>query len=139
MVTRNDTRTADWGVVPVRLVVGLVFLVHGAQKLFAFGPGGTAAFLGQLGIPFPSVTATALIAVEFLGGLALLIGLFTRWVAAMLAIDMLVAILTVHAKGGFFVPDGVEFVLTLFGANMSLVLLGSGAASVDGVIERRSA
>jgi len=140
MVTRSATGTAGgWGVVPLRLVVGLVFLVHGTQKLFVFGAGGTAAFLGELGIPLPSLTATVLIAVEFLGGLALLVGLFTRWVAALLAINMLVAILTVHAKGGFFVPDGVEFVLTLFGANLSLVLLGSGTASVDEVLERRSA
>ena len=116
--------------------MGLVFVVHGAQKLFGFGLAGTAGFLGSLGIPLPTVAATALIAVELLGGLALLIGAGTRIVATLLAVDMLVALLTVHLRGGFFVPDGVEFVLTLFGACLTLAGLGAGPWSVDAVLRR---
>jgi putative oxidoreductase len=123
-------------VLPLRLVLGLVFVAHGAQKLFAFGLAGTADFLGSLGIPLPTVAAAGLIAVELLGGVALLLGASTRVVAALLAADMLVAILTVHLRGGFFVPDGVEFVLTLFGGCLALVGLGAGSCSVDGA--RRS-
>lgn len=127
-----------WGVLPLRIVVGLVFVVHGAQKLFVFGLAGTAEFLGSLGIPLPRVAAAALIAVELLGGLALLLGAGTRIVAAVLAADMLVAILTVHVRGGFFVPDGIEFVLTLLGACLALVGLGAGPCSVDGARGRES-
>ena len=127
---------AGWGVLPLRAVVGLVFAVHGAQKLFGFGLAGTAGFLGSLGIPLPTVAAAAVIAVELLGGLALIIGAGTRIVAAALAADMLVAMLTVHVQGGFFVPGGIEFVLTLFGACLALVGLGAGPWSVDGVRRR---
>ena len=97
-----------WGALPLRLVLGPVFAVHGAQKLFGFGLAGTADFLGSLGVPLPTVAAAGLIAVELLGGVALLLGAWTRIVAALLAVDMLVAILTVHLRGGFFVPDGVS-------------------------------
>jgi len=122
-----------WGVLPLRLVLGLVFSAHGAQKLFGFGLAGTAGFLGSLGIPLPTVAAAGLITVELLGGVALILGAWTRIVAALLAADMLVAILTVHLRGGFFVPDGVEFVLTLLGGCLTLVGLGAGPCSVDGV------
>ena len=125
-----------WGVLPLRIVVGLVFVVHGAQKLFGFGLAGTAGFLGSLGIPLPTVAAAALIAVELLGGLALFLGAGTRIVAAVLAADMLGAILTVHLRGGFFVPDGVEFVLTLLGVCVALVGLGAGPWSVDAARRR---
>ena len=120
-----------WGILPLRLVVGLVFAAHGGQKLFGFGIAGTAGFLGGLGVPLPQVAAVALIAVELLGGLALIVGAGTRIVAALLAADMLVAILTVHLKEGFFVPHGVEFVLTLLGGCLALVGLGAGPGSVD--------
>ena len=133
------TRLQGWGITVLRVVVGMVFLVHGGQKLFVFGFGGVAAFLGQVGIPAPGPAAVILTAVESLGGLALLLGLFTRWAAIPLAIVMLVAILAVHLKAGFFLPDGYEFALTLLGANVALALLGSGEASVDGVLEKRRA
>jgi putative oxidoreductase len=117
-------RWHGWGITVLRLAVGIVFLAHGGQKLFVWGFGILAAVVVTL--------------VEFLGGLALVVGSFTRWAAALLAINMLVAILTVHLKGGFFLPAGVEFALTLFAANVALVLLGSGEASVDCLWSRRS-
>lgn len=129
--------SAGWGPVPIRLVVGFVFLVHGMQKLFLFGVAGTAAFMAQVGIPLPGLSAALVMALETLGGLALIVGLYSRWAATLLAIDMLVATLTVHLQGGFFVPYGVEFTLTLFGGSLSLALSGSGAASLDQALERR--
>jgi putative oxidoreductase len=115
----------------LRLVLGVVFGAHGTQKLFEFGVGGTAGFLASLGIPLPTLAAVVVIAVELLGGLALMLGAWTRVVAALLAAEMLVAMLTVHARGGFFVPDGIEYVLTLFAACLALAVLGAGAWSVN--------
>ncbi len=127
----------DKGIALLRIVVGGVFVAHGAQKLFVFGIPGLAGFLGQAGVPFPLPSAVAVTAAEFLGGLALVAGLFTRWAALPLAFSMLVAALTVHLKGGFFLPGGVEYVLTLFAATVGLSLTGSGAFSIDGLLARR--
>jgi len=121
----------------LRLAVGVVFLAHGGQKLFVVGFGNVAAFMGKIGIPAPMLAAIVVTVVEFFGGLALVLGSFTRWAAALLAINMLVAIMAVHLKAGFFLPAGFEFALTLFAANVALVLLGSGEASVDGLLQSR--
>ncbi len=139
MTVNALTRLQGWGITVLRVVVGIVFLVHGGQKLFVFGLGGVAGFLGQAGFPAPMLAAVVLTAAEFLGGLALVLGLFTRWAAILLAFVMLVAVLVVHLQAGFFLPDGYEFALTLLGANVALALLGSGEASVDRVLEGRRA
>jgi putative oxidoreductase len=118
------------------LVVGLVFVVHGAHKLVGLGFAGTSGFLASQGILLPTVRAAVLIALELLGGLALVLGAWTRTVAAALAAEMLVAILTVHLRGGFFVPYGVEFPLTLFAACLTLVGFGAGPWSIDGARRR---
>lgn len=133
------TQLQGWGITTLRVVVGIVFLAHGGQKLFVWGFGGVAGFLGQVGIPAPMLAAVVVTLVELLGGLALLLGLFTRWAAIPLAINMVVAILTVHLRAGFFLPDGFEFALTLLAANVALILLGSGEASVDRLLEKRAA
>jgi putative oxidoreductase len=86
--------------------------------------------LGHMGIPAPAVAAVVLMIVEFVGGILLVTGLATRLPAALLAIDMLVAILAVHAKHGFFNPAGVEFPLTLLAGCICLALSGGGAASL---------
>ena len=61
-----------------------------------------------------------------------------RWVAALIGIDMLVAILVVHLKNGFFNPRGFEYPLTLLAACITLMLAGAGAASVDGALAKRT-
>jgi putative oxidoreductase len=131
MTAGGLTQAQGWGITVLRVVVGIVFLVHGGQKLFVWGFGNVASFFGQAGIPLSMLAGIVVTLVEFLGGLALLMGLFTRWAAILLAINMLGAMLTVHLRAGFFLPDGYEFVLTLLAANIALALLGSGEASVD--------
>ena len=131
------SRWQGWGITVLRLVIGVVFLAHGGQKLFVVGFGNVAAFMGKIGIPAAMLAAIVVTLVEFFGGLALVLGFLTRWAAALLAINMLVAILTVHLPGGFFLPAGVEFALTLFAANVALVLLGSGEPSVDRLLQAR--
>jgi len=132
------TQLQGWGITTLRVVVGIVFLAHGGQKLFVWGFGGMAGFLGQVGIPAPMLAAVVVTLVELLGGLALLLGLFTRWAAIPLAINMAVAILTVHLRAGFFLPNGYEFALTLLASNVALILLGSGEASLDSLLGKRA-
>ncbi len=129
-LNQSSTQSA-WGIFVLRVIVGLVFLMHGGQKLFVYGFGGVAGAMASMGIPFPGLSAVVVTAVEFLGGAALMAGLFTRWAAALLAIQMLVAVLAIHYKNGFFLPAGYEYALTLLGASLSLTLAGSGAAAVE--------
>ena len=118
------------GLAILRIVVGIVFLAHGYQKLFNFGFHGVGGMLGHMGVPLPMLFAVILTLVEFVGGILLVTGLATRIPAALLAIDMIVAILLVHLKHGFFNPAGFEFPLTLLAATVCLVLAGGGAASL---------
>lgn len=127
-----------WALLPLRAVVGIVFLAHAWQKLFVFGLDGTSAFMSQVGIPLPGVAAVVVTAVELLGGVAIFGGLFTRWAAALLAIDMAVAIVAVRLEGGFFNPNGVEFELTLLAACATLATLGPGGLALQQLIGRRS-
>lgn len=132
-------RMQGWGITLMRVMVGIVFLVHGLQKLFVSGIGGTAGFFESLAIPLPMVAAVVVTLVETVGGAALILGLATRWVAIPLAIDMLVATLLVHLPNGFFaVPNGgYELTLLLLIANVSLVLAGAGALALDNLLSTR--
>lgn len=132
----DETQLQSWGIAALRMTVGAVLLAHGAQKLFVYGIGGTAGVLGHLGIPLPMVSAVLSIGAEFLGGLLLLLGLATRWAAAVLVINMAVAVFAVHLPNGFFAPKGVEYPLTMLVANFSLALTGPGAFALDNVLRR---
>jgi putative oxidoreductase len=125
-----------WGLAILRAVVGIVFLTHGAQKLFVYGFHGVAGAMGQMGIPLPTLSGAVVTLVEFIGGAALAIGFGTRWAAALLAINMSVAVLAVHLKGGFFLPHGFEYALTLLAANVALALTGPGKAALDNVLRK---
>lgn len=117
------------GLAVLRIVAGVVFFAHGYQKIFKFGFHGVAGMLGHMGVPLAPFFAIVLTLVEFVGGILLITGLATRIPAALIAIDMLVAIALVHAKHGFFEP-GVEYPLTLLAATICLALAGGGAASM---------
>jgi putative oxidoreductase len=127
------------GLAVIRVIVGSVFLAHGAQKLFVYGLGGVTGAFAGMGIPLAGVVGPAVAFLEFLGGLALVLGLFTRIAGLGLAAVMLGAIFTVHLAGGFFAPEGVEFVLTLFAAALALALTGPGGFSLDAALEQRRA
>ena len=129
-----ESRLQRFGLLPLRLAVGLVFLMHGGQKFFVFGLAGTADILGKLHIPVPTLAAVIVIAAELLGGLAIIVGLFARWAGLALAIEMLVAIPVARIAGGFFAPYGFEFEFTLLGACLTFAMLGSGGASLERVL-----
>jgi len=129
----------DLGLLALRLMLGLVFLGHGAQKAFgAFGgPGlaGASAFMASLGLrPARFWAATAAIG-ELLGGLLVLLGFLTPLGALLIAVTMAVAIVKVHAPKGFFIQNGgYEYSLVLLVAALTLAATGAGAFSLDRVM-----
>lgn len=130
----------DAGLALLRLITGIVFVAHGAQKLFVFGLDGVTGAFTQMGVPMAAVAAPAVALVEVFGGLALISGLLTRLASVGLVITMLGALFLVHLPAGFFLPNGYEFVLTLAAAAATLVMTGPGRYSLDAALAaRRSA
>ena len=120
----------------LRLPAGVIFVAHGAQKLFGsfggYGLEGTGQWMASIGLEPGYLMALAAGSAEFFGGIALLIGLLTRPAAFSLAITMLVAIITVHLPNGLFMSNnGYEFGLTLLSISVALVFNGGGKLSLD--------
>jgi putative oxidoreductase len=130
-------RQANVALTVLRVVAGATFIAHGAQKLFVFGLAGVSGGFAQMGIPAPEVMGPFIALLEFFGGIALVFGLLTRLAAVGLAFDMIGAILFVHLKNGFFLPQGFEFALALLAMSAALVFTGAGDFSLDGLIGRR--
>jgi len=137
MSTRTDSTRFDLGLAVLRVLVGVVFLAHGGQKLFVFGPAGVQGAFGQMGIPGADFVGPLTALVEFFGGLALISGLLTRLASVGLAAVMLGAIAFVHLSAGFFAPKGIEFPLTLLAATVAFALTGAGRFSLDHAIAAR--
>ena len=133
------TTQIDLGLTLLRVVTGIIFAAHGGQKLFVYGFEGVAGGFAQMGIPAAGILGPAVGLLEFFGGLALIAGFLTRPIALGLAGTMLGALFMVHLSAGFFMPNGYEFVLALFGAAMTLAITGAGAWSVDARIHARRA
>ena len=127
----------QFGIALLRIVVGVVFLAHGYQKVFVYGLAGTTDAFGKMGVPMPGVMGPFIALLELLGGLALIVGLLTRLAALGLALNMLGAIFVVHLAAGFFLPAGYEYALTLFAACAALALAGPGAMAADAAIAGR--
>lgn len=127
------------GLAILRIILGVVFTAHGAQKLFVYGFAGVTGAFAKMGIPIPGFLGPLVAVLEFFGGLALIVGLFSRVAAFALAGEMLGALLLVHLAGGFFMPTGYEFVLTLIAALVAIILAGPGSPSLDEVIDTRHA
>ena len=107
-MSNNSELLRSWGTTLLRVTVGAGFVAHGVAKLF-MGFTNVADYLDSLGIPYFTIAAVVLTLVELLGGIAMILGVLTRCVAVMLAFDMAVALITVHAKNGFFMPNGSSF------------------------------
>ena len=136
---------ARWAPLPLRLIVGYGFVVHGYAKL-ARGPGTFAAVLHTLGVPLPHLLAWLTTLVELIGGGAILAGAFVTLAALPMAIVLVSALLTIHLPYGFFSvklvevsasgtrfgPVGYEVVLLYLAALAALVAGGAGPLSVDG-------
>ena len=136
----TSPRQAHWGLLALRLVVGFVMLYAGWQKLFNFGVGSFGQALAMEGVPLPGLFAWGVTLLEVVGGALLIIGLVARPVAALLAIDMVVAIILVSHEIGFMSATGkagVEVNLLLIGGLLAILFAGSGSLSVDRALEGR--
>jgi putative oxidoreductase len=123
-----------------RVVLGVIFLAHGWQKLTEFGLGPTAQSFGQMGIPLPGLAAGFAAAVETVGGVALIVGAFTTVLSVLLVVDMLGAAVLVHLTHGVFVTDnGWELVGALGAGALVLAVTGAGCYSVDRLLHGRAA
>ncbi|MBD2748561.1 DoxX family protein [Microvirga sp. BT688] len=126
-----DTRTAPYAALILRITLGILFLAHAGLKFFVFTPAGAAQFFGSLGLP-PAL-AYLTIAAEALGGIALILGLFTRWASLVLIPILVGAIVLVHGKAGFFFSNpngGWEFLAFWIAALAAQALLGDGALAL---------
>jgi putative oxidoreductase len=129
----------DVGLLVLRLVLGVIFIGHGAQKLFGSfgGPhiSGFAKMLGQLGVKPAMPMAILAGLAEFVGGILVILGFLTPLAALALIVVMIVAVLAVHLKNGFFNTNGgYEFNLALVGMTLTLLIAGAGAYSLDNVL-----
>lgn len=132
----------------IRIVVGVLFFAHGAQKMLGWwgGPGFSAMMRGFESQGIPAVFAFLAIAAEFFGGIGMVLGFLTRIAAFGISVNMIVAILTVHWKNGLFMNwtgqqkgEGFEFHLLVLAITISIMLVGAGAFSIDGVIYKGEA
>ena len=131
----------DFSVTIVRLVLGVVFFAHGAQKMLGwfggYGFTGTMGFFTQQ-MHIPAPFAFLAICAEFFGGLGLIVGLLSRIAAFGIMCNMLVAIATVHVHNGFFMNwtgqqkgEGFEYHLVTLAALLVVLVKGAGAFSID--------
>jgi putative oxidoreductase len=119
-----------------RIVFGLLFMLHGTQKLFNYPPGPPGAPFPVSPLTFPFGVAGIL---ETIGGLLLLLGFFTRPVAFLLAGEMAVAYFMNHAAKGFWpMMNGGEFAVLFCFAFLYLAVAGGGRWSLDYLLRRRS-
>lgn len=144
-------RQRDWYSIPIRLIVGYGFMEHGFAKI-AHGPENFADILHALSVPFPALMAWATIAIELLGGLAVLIGAFVPLVSVPMIVVLLVAIFTVHAPNGFssikllsvdgsgahFGQPGYETDLLYMAGILTLAIGGAGPFAFDRWLFKRS-
>ena len=140
MFRRLLTTSDDCILAMLRLVLGVVFFAHGAQKMLGwFGGYGFSGTMGSFthgGIPAP--LAFLAIAAEFFGGIGLLVGFLSRVAALGIVVNMVVAVLTVHLPFGFFMNwsgaqkgEGFEYHLLAIALGIAVMVKGAGSLSMD--------
>ena len=148
MANRFIRTDDDFGALVMRLVLGLVFFPHGAQKVLGWfgGHGASATIQGFSKMGFPPVVTVLVMAAEFGGSILLILGFLTRLAAIGIGALMVGAILMVHAKVGFFMNwagtqkgEGFEYHLLAIGIALALLIKGGGAFSVDRALSRDDA
>jgi putative oxidoreductase len=145
MFRKLSTTSDDWTLTLARLVLGVVFFAHGAQKMLGwfggYGFSGTMGYFTHSGIPAP--LAFLAIAAEFFGGIGLLAGFLSRVAAFGIVVNMVVAVLRVHLPMGFFMNwsgtqkgEGFEYHLLAIAIGIAIMVKGAGSLSMDHALSR---
>ena len=122
---------APYGAMLLRLILGIVYVMHAYLALAVFGPAGMIAYQIKNGVPFPEIATWYLILAHGLGGVFLVLGLYPRWAALANVPAMLGALVFVHLKNGFWTHQGgYEYVLVLLVATVAVAMIGGGALSL---------
>jgi putative oxidoreductase len=127
----------DAALLVIRVILFISFLLHGLMK-YNMGLSNVGASFAKMGIPLGTVAGPGITILEILGSVALLLGIGTRIVAALLVCDMLGAIMFVHAKNGYTGQGGMELVALLGTMALTLALSGAGKYSIDARIGRNA-
>jgi len=127
-VGARDRAGVAWAQLAARVILGIIFMAHGAQLLFgAFGGPGLSGAMGPQGPGGGDIVGLLVAIGQFFGGLCLLVGFLSRFSAAALIVIMIGAIVLVHARNGFFAAkNGYEFNLALIGLSLVILLAGPG-------------
>lgn len=130
-----EASISGWNPVVLRLALGGIIFVHGIGKLLNIGPAATGiegftGYLAKLMVPYPEVFAWIVALVETVGGILVFVGLFARYAAALLVIDMAVATWLVHLPQGL-VASGGELPIVLGLIGIAIVLSGPGHLAVE--------
>lgn len=134
----NNTTLTTLARTILRVVVGFIFAAHGWQKYTEFTIAGTQGAFAQMGVPAAELIAPVIATLELVGGIALILGLATRPIAVLLALNMIGALALVHAPAGIFVENGgFELVLLLAGSALAVALAGPGRFSLDNLLFAR--
>ncbi|CAG1020292.1 thiosulfate dehydrogenase [quinone] large subunit [Patescibacteria group bacterium] len=136
LISNTLAANAGWEALILRVPIGLILAAHGSQKLFAwfggYGLEGTGQWMASVGLQPSFLMALLAGSAEFFGGVALMLGLFTRLAATVNALTMFVALFWVHWGKGFFLDThGIEYALALLSASTALIFIGGGRYSLD--------
>jgi putative oxidoreductase len=130
-VRRGDRTAVDVALLVTRVVAGVIFAAHGAQKVFGlFGGKGLAAMMGPEGPAGGGILGLLVSIGECFGGLGLIVGFLSRFSAASNILIMIGAIVMVHGANGFFAPTGFEYNLALIGLLVPTLIAGPGKFAI---------
>lgn len=130
MLDSDSARLRGYGLLVLRVVIGVTFFAHGWLKFHGMGMPGTTGFFTSLGIPVPGLAAWVVVLAEMLGAVALILGIFTLPAGLLLVADMIGVLIFAKHGAAFMGPKSYELELNLLAAALALAFCGPGMFSL---------